>query len=135
MPGNLPNFFTLSFLYFLIKIAPATRRVFSLTFIIYFAISFYLPLFHQRAAVCRPDQFQCSDRSCVSQSSRCDGRIDCRDRSDESNCNGTVYVSFYFSSADVYQTFTSQTKALTKRIKERTFILSDPSFVFHSAWV
>ncbi|UYV67717.1 HSPG2 [Cordylochernes scorpioides] len=35
---------------------------------------------------CTPAQFKCSSGECVNASSRCDGRIQCRDGSDEYNC-------------------------------------------------
>ncbi|XP_073837771.1 uncharacterized protein isoform X4 [Musca autumnalis] len=35
---------------------------------------------------CRPDQFQCSDRSCIAGHLTCNGQYDCADKSDELNC-------------------------------------------------
>ena len=35
---------------------------------------------------CGHGQFQCEDRTCIAAALRCDGRPDCRDRSDEYNC-------------------------------------------------
>ncbi|XP_037809817.1 low-density lipoprotein receptor isoform X2 [Lucilia sericata] len=35
---------------------------------------------------CRPDQFQCADRSCIAGHLICNGESDCTDKSDELNC-------------------------------------------------
>ncbi|XP_065355070.1 very low-density lipoprotein receptor-like isoform X5 [Calliphora vicina] len=35
---------------------------------------------------CRPDQFQCADRSCIAGHLICNGEFDCTDKSDELNC-------------------------------------------------
>ncbi|KAM7362323.1 uncharacterized protein ACRADG_013087 isoform 3-T3 [Cochliomyia hominivorax] len=35
---------------------------------------------------CRPDQFQCADRSCIAGHLICNGEFDCVDKSDEVNC-------------------------------------------------
>lgn len=85
----------------------APRRLFICRFVFFFRLlscslitelSFYLSFsVPPRAARCRPDEFECSDGGCVSQTARCDGRSDCRDRSDEHNCNGTFYVPLLFS--------------------------------------
>ena len=53
-----------------------------------------------RVALCRADEFQCLDGTCVSQTARCDGRSDCRDRSDETNCTGTIMLLFIWFSLD-----------------------------------
>lgn len=45
---------------------------------------------------CRSDEFECLDGSCVSQTARCDGRSDCRDRSDEYNCTGIIMFPFFY---------------------------------------
>ncbi|CAD1474699.1 unnamed protein product, partial [Heterotrigona itama] len=50
--------------------------------------------------LCRPDQFQCLDGTCVSQTARCDGRSDCRDRSDETNCTVTTCSGDQFRCLD-----------------------------------
>ncbi|KAI8129275.1 Very low-density lipoprotein receptor [Lucilia cuprina] len=40
---------------------------------------------------CRPDQFQCADRSCIAGHLICNGEFDCTDKSDELNC-GTINI-------------------------------------------
>ena len=35
---------------------------------------------------CREDQFECGSGECIDQGSKCDGRPDCRDQSDERVC-------------------------------------------------
>ncbi|XP_068155077.1 very low-density lipoprotein receptor-like isoform X2 [Drosophila tropicalis] len=42
---------------------------------------------------CRPDQFQCGDRSCIAGHLTCNGDKDCSDGSDEKNCNFTAKAS------------------------------------------
>lgn len=39
------------------------------------------------ATLCTADQFQCRDGSCISNSSKCDQKVDCEDASDEMNCS------------------------------------------------
>nr|XP_036228576.1 low-density lipoprotein receptor isoform X6 [Bactrocera oleae] len=39
-----------------------------------------------RNSTCRPDQFQCGDRSCIAGHLTCNGQADCADRSDEQMC-------------------------------------------------
>ena len=35
---------------------------------------------------CSSNQWRCDDGECITMSNRCDGRVDCNDRSDEDNC-------------------------------------------------
>ncbi|XP_067614233.1 very low-density lipoprotein receptor isoform X3 [Eurosta solidaginis] len=42
-----------------------------------------------RNSTCRPDQFQCGDRSCIAGYLTCNGEADCADRSDELKCDIT----------------------------------------------
>lgn len=39
------------------------------------------------ATLCSADQFQCRDGGCISNSSKCDQKVDCDDASDEMNCS------------------------------------------------
>ncbi|XP_039970015.1 low-density lipoprotein receptor isoform X4 [Bactrocera tryoni] len=39
-----------------------------------------------RNTTCRPDQFQCGDRTCIAGHLTCNGQADCADRSDEQMC-------------------------------------------------
>ncbi|XP_020708838.2 very low-density lipoprotein receptor isoform X3 [Athalia rosae] len=41
---------------------------------------------------CRPDQFQCSDRTCISGHLSCNGKTDCPDGVDEKNCSTPTVV-------------------------------------------
>ncbi|KAK1118231.1 hypothetical protein K0M31_015277 [Melipona bicolor] len=54
----------------------------------------------QHITLCRADEFQCLDGTCVSQTARCDGRSDCRDRSDETNCTVTTCSGDQFRCLD-----------------------------------
>ena len=36
---------------------------------------------------CSDEEFTCSDGHCVSMARRCDGKTDCKDRSDEKQCS------------------------------------------------
>ena len=48
--------------------------------------------------VCPEGQWRCNDGQCVDPISRCDGRIQCHDKSDEVGChyNTTPRKSFYY---------------------------------------
>lgn len=48
--------------------------------------------------VCPESQWRCNDGQCVDPISRCDGRIQCRDTSDEVGChyNTTPRKSLYY---------------------------------------
>lgn len=78
--------------------------VFKMNFIFLYLTPFeflFIALFSVPRLVdrCRSNEFKCLDGSCVSQTARCDGRSDCRDRSDEYNCTGIImFPSFYFIS-------------------------------------
>ena len=39
---------------------------------------------------CRQDQSQCGSGECIDERWKCDGRVDCRDQSDEANCRKLV---------------------------------------------
>lgn len=39
------------------------------------------------ATLCSADQFQCRDGGCISNSSKCNQKVDCKDASDEMNCS------------------------------------------------
>lgn len=39
------------------------------------------------ATLCSADQFQCRDGGCISNSSKCNQKVDCEDASDEMNCS------------------------------------------------
>lgn len=45
---------------------------------------------------CRPDQFQCKDRSCIPGHFHCSGKAECSDGSDEHNCSKLIFFYFYF---------------------------------------
>ncbi len=49
--------------------------------------SFHVFLGPIRPETCTRDQFECESGECVDFSRRCDGRPDCRDRSDELECS------------------------------------------------
>lgn len=42
---------------------------------------------HCQNVTCRPDQFQCKDRSCIPGHLMCSGKAECADGSDEFNCS------------------------------------------------
>lgn len=39
------------------------------------------------ATLCSADQFQCRDGGCITNSSKCNQKVDCEDASDEMNCS------------------------------------------------
>lgn len=46
----------------------------------------YRPAQQQPRPRCHSSEFQCANGDCVPMSSRCNNRVDCRDRSDELSC-------------------------------------------------
>lgn len=42
---------------------------------------------HCQNVTCRPDQFQCKDRTCIPGHLMCSGKAECKDGSDELNCS------------------------------------------------
>lgn len=44
---------------------------------------------------CRPDQFQCKDRSCIAGRLHCNGHPECSDGSDEVDC-GKMIINVYY---------------------------------------
>ena len=48
---------------------------------------------------CRAGEFQCSNGDCIDERERCDGKADCRDRSDESGCRKFIFICFGLSSS------------------------------------
>ena len=54
----------------------------------------HLALSFPAVATCRPDEFQCSDGTCIHGSRQCDREPDCKDLSDELGCvNGEPHPS------------------------------------------
>ncbi|XP_066247393.1 very low-density lipoprotein receptor-like isoform X2 [Euwallacea similis] len=47
---------------------------------------------HCANVTCRPDQFQCNDRSCIPGALLCDGHSDCPDGGDERECSSSTVV-------------------------------------------
>ncbi len=45
---------------------------------------------------CNESQFNCASAFCLSMDMRCDGRIDCKDKSDEKDC-ALIQVNFAFN--------------------------------------
>lgn len=39
---------------------------------------------------CNSDEYQCTDKTCISASFRCDGEPDCRDAGDEQDCQPSI---------------------------------------------
>lgn len=46
--------------------------------------------------VCEIDQATCRNGECIPRSGLCDGRTDCSDGSDESNCGGNFFLLIFF---------------------------------------
>ncbi|XP_066155596.1 very low-density lipoprotein receptor-like isoform X2 [Euwallacea fornicatus] len=47
---------------------------------------------HCSNVTCRPDQFQCNDRSCIPGALLCDGHSDCPDAGDEHECSSSIVI-------------------------------------------
>lgn len=55
-------------------------------------------------ATCQPDEFQCSDGTCIHGSQQCDREYDCKDMSDELGCiNGELCALMVLGHGDVEQ--------------------------------
>ena len=48
------------------------------------------PLLAGEPQRCRQGQFQCGSGECIDERRKCDGRVDCRDQSDETDCSKLV---------------------------------------------
>lgn len=58
---------------------------------------------------CRPDQFQCKDRTCISGHLQCNGHQECADGSDEHNCSKLIVkIIFYLPNVRFYYIITFQ---------------------------
>ncbi len=64
-------------------VPPAVRWYFQMMFYLN-TVSYFLCL---SATLCSADQFQCRDGGCISNSSKCNQKVDCEDASDEMNCS------------------------------------------------
>ena len=51
----------------------------------------------------QPEKFECTNGFCIDLKSRCDGRFDCSDRSDEINCPGLLISPFYLFTFTFFQ--------------------------------
>lgn len=45
---------------------------------------------HAQSAFCRKEEFTCGDNQCIEEQYRCNKIKDCRDGSDEVNCDGKM---------------------------------------------
>lgn len=49
---------------------------------------------------CAEDKFRCTDGRCIPKKWRCDGFIDCTDKSDEENCNNCIGENQFYCGSD-----------------------------------
>lgn len=50
--------------------------------------------------VCSESEFQCDSRQCIDMSLRCNGEINCQDKSDENECEGETALRHVIKSDD-----------------------------------